>query len=84
MTGRPIGRIAPHTPFIADAIRRDGTVPALGSSSATFPGSLSGDLRTQLGALQELVCELLFKNQQLRMALMEATGEAGSADAHLE
>lgn len=36
------------------------------------PGSLQKEWRMQLQSLQEWICVLLAKNQQLRMELMEA------------
>jgi hypothetical protein len=53
----------------------EGFTPPV-SSSGTSSDGLSDDLCAQLGKLQELVCELLFKNQQLRMALTEANMRA--------
>jgi hypothetical protein len=82
MTGLPIGELAPRAHFITDAPRGDRTASTFVSSSVTSSESLSDDQKGQLENLQRLVCELLFKNQQLRMALMEARSNAGSKGVH--
>lgn len=69
MTGRPIGGLAYPSPFMAGAAHRDGTL----STASPLIGDLTGEARVETMNLQKLICELLLKNQQLRMALSEAT-----------
>jgi hypothetical protein len=80
MTRRPIGRLASQTPFMADAAHRDRTHSAV----APLPERLTGEMRAELMNLERLVCELLLKNQQLRMALLEATRESVNIVAPME
>ncbi len=84
MTGRPIGGLAPQTHSFADAAHGDSTPLRVVTSSEALSGSPSTELQAELRNLQRLVCELLFKNQQLRMALMEATSESVNIVAHME
>ncbi len=84
MTDRTGSGLVPDTLFIAGTARQDRTASVLASSSDTSGDSMSDDLRVRLGSLQELICELLFKNQQLRMALLQAKSEAGDSRIHIE
>jgi len=52
------------------------------SSSGAPVERLPDDWSLQLRNLQEWICELLIKNQQLRMALMEARSKGTNTDEH--
>ena len=80
MTGRPIGGLASPTPFMAGAAHRDGTL----STASPLIGDLTGETRAEMMNLQKLICELLLKNQQLRMALSVATRKPEDALAQTE
>lgn len=84
MTGRPSGQLAQPTQFIIDVAGENRTTSTLVSSSGTSSERFSDDLQVQLESLQKLVCELLFRNQQLRHALVEATNESVNIVAHVE
>jgi hypothetical protein len=82
MTGLPIGERVRANHLIANAAMEDRTASTSHPSSRTSGESLSDAQQGQLENLQKLIRELLFKNQQLREALMEARSEAESSGAH--
>jgi hypothetical protein len=84
MTGRPVGEPTQQTHCVADAAHRGSPFSNAVASSEAFGSNLSDTLVVELGNLQKLVCELLFKNQQLRMALMEAEATRELADTIIQ
>jgi hypothetical protein len=76
MTGPPGGGPPPHAASIA-AVQRPGTIASVGSPVSvvappewTMEG-LPEEWQVRFRSLREWICQLLIKNQQLRMALME-------------
>jgi hypothetical protein len=84
MTGQPIGERGRHTHFTSVDARGERTASRFVPPSGTSGESLSEDLHVELESLQRLVCDLLFRNQQLRMALVEATSEEENLFANME
>ena len=84
MTSRLFGGLAPQNPSLAGVAHPDGAPPAVAPFSKALIGNSIGEPRVDLMNLQKLVCELLFKNQQLRMALSEATRKPEGTVAQTE
>ena len=87
MTGPPGGGPPPHAASIA-AVQRPGTIASVGSPVSvvappewTMEG-LPEDWQIRFRSLREWICQLLIKNQQLRMALMEMKGREPGDDSN--
>jgi len=76
MTGPPGGGPSPRAASVA-AVQRPGTIVSVDSPvSAVAPPEwtmegLPEEWQVRFRSLREWICQLLIKNQQLRMALME-------------
>lgn len=82
MTGSLNGGPFPHVESIADPRRIDANASSPDSSSGMSIENLPEEWQLQLRNLQEWICELLIRNQQLRMALMQATSEPRNVGSH--
>ena len=87
MTGPPGGGPSPRAASIA-AVRRPGTIVSVGSPVSvvappewTMEG-LPEEWQVRFRSLREWICQLLIKNQQLRMALMEMKGREPGDDSN--
>ena len=87
MTGPPGGGPSPHAASIA-AVQRPGTIVSVGSPVSvvappewTMEG-LPEEWQVRFRSLREWICQLLIKNQQLRMALMEMKGRKPGDDSN--
>jgi hypothetical protein len=70
MISHPYGRpMSPAEPIAS--LQATGRTSGAGSQLTPTPEESHQAWRFQLGNLQECICELLIKNQQLRMALRE-------------
>ena len=64
----PLQPIAPHrTPLGIGATTKHATLAEANDRAASIE-----QLQNQLHTLQQYICELIVRNQELRMALMEA------------
>ena len=87
MTGPPGGGPSPHAASIA-AVPRPRAMVSVGSpvSVVALPEwtmeGLPEEWQVRFRSLREWICQLLIKNQQLRMALMEMKGREPGDDSN--
>ena len=81
MTGSPGGGPSPHAASIA-AVQRPGTIVSVGSPPEWTMEGLPEEWQRRFRSLREWICQLLIKNQQLRMALMEMKGREPGDDSN--
>jgi hypothetical protein len=81
MTGPPGGGPSPHAASIA-AVQRPGTIVSVVAPPEWTMEGLPEEWQVRFRSLREWICQLLIKNQQLRMALMEMKGREPGDDGN--